>query len=89
VKTVSEDFFMRAKTNATHAAAQSEDLESRPSDLVIGRMYVCGVHNFTIRDIAKYFGNLQVRFYDSFDQREKYEYIGTFRKMLQTQKVPE
>jgi hypothetical protein len=52
-------------------------------------MYVCGVHNFTIREIAQYFGNLQIRFYDSFDQREKYEYIGTFRKMLQTQKVPE
>lgn len=80
---------MTTTTNTEQFAVPNADLRPGFSGLVIGRMYKCGVHKFTIRDIATHFGNLQVRYHDSFDQKEKYEHIGTFRKMLQTQKVPE
>ena len=77
------------KTTTIQDAAPSEELGPRFNDFVVGRVYKCGVRKFTIREVARYFGNWQVCFYDSFDQKEKYEHIGSFRKMLQTQTVPE
>ncbi len=76
-----------AKNNNKRFAALSEDIAPQAGDLVIGRTYSCGVHSLTVKKVEAHFGNLQVCYYDAFDQKVRWEHIGTFHKMLEKKDI--
>ncbi len=74
-------------TNNNGAAAPSEAFGPYSDDLVIGRPYKCGVHTLTIRKIERHYGNLQVCYFDDFEQKSSWEHICIFRRMLAKQQM--
>ncbi len=71
--------------NHNGAAVPSATFGPYSDDLVIGRSYKCGVHILTIRKIERYYGNLQVCYFDDFEQKSSWEHISIFHQMLAKQ----
>lgn len=70
------------------SAAPAEYFGPTFPGLEIGSQHRIGEHVLTVREIAKHFGNWQVRYHDSVDGAYRWEQVASFRKMVFLQEEP-
>ncbi len=73
--------------NNNGAAVPTTTFGPYSDELVLGFSYKCGVHTLTIRKIERHYGNLQVCYFDDFEQKLIWEHIGIFHRMLAKQQM--
>lgn len=71
-----------AKTRHTQHEPAEQDEILTSADLVPGKTLKRGEDKLTIRSVEKHYGNIQVRYYSTLDQKEQWDQIGKFLESI-------